>query len=206
MDTKDSNQRLQLTTQAIPTTQRNVAAIIYRCSYLVQHALANLRAHWQLKRANKVGERVRLWGKAMIINHGTFTIGQRTRLIGTLTPLEFVIKPGAQLTIGERVFINYGTSIGVFESVRIGSDCNIGSYVMILDNNLHKLDPQQRLELPPSAPVVLEDNVWLGSRVIVLPGVSIGAHSVVGAGSIVTRDIPPRSVAVGVPAKIVRQL
>ena len=56
------------------------------------------------------------------------------------------------------------------------------------------------------APIVLEENVWLGSRVIVLRGVTIGAHSVIGAGSVVVNDVPARSVAVGVPARVVRAL
>jgi maltose O-acetyltransferase len=56
------------------------------------------------------------------------------------------------------------------------------------------------------APVILEENVWLGARVIVLPGVTIGAGSVIGASSVVIDDVPPRCLAVGLPARVIRQL
>jgi maltose O-acetyltransferase len=60
--------------------------------------------------------------------------------------------------------------------------------------------------LPPSAPVVIEHHVWIGARVIILPGVHIGHHAAVGAGSVVTTSIPPYSLAVGNPARIIRRL
>jgi galactoside O-acetyltransferase len=60
--------------------------------------------------------------------------------------------------------------------------------------------------LPPSDPVVIEDNVWIGSKVVILPGVRIGSRAVIGAGSVVTKDIPPRCVAAGNPARVLRHL
>ncbi|MFV9506561.1 MAG: acyltransferase [Oscillochloridaceae bacterium umkhey_bin13] len=173
---------------------------------LLNNGLAHLRARWALRTATSLGPRVRLWGRVHLSLEGQLTIGGRTRLAGTLTPIELMVGSGAELQIGSQVYINYGTSIGAFERITIKDHCNLGSYVMIIDNNLHELDPARRLERPPSAPVVLEENVWLGSRVVVLPGVTIGADSVVGVGSIVTEDIPPRSLAVGVPAKMIRRL
>jgi acetyltransferase-like isoleucine patch superfamily enzyme len=104
------------------------------------------------------------------------------------------------LEIGEATSINYGTSIAAPESVRIGPRCNIGTYVIIMESDFHRLEPERRNEHPESRPIVLEGNVWLGARVIVLGGVTIGAVSVVVAGLVVTHDIPPRSVAVGMTA------
>ena len=78
--------------------------------------------------------------------------------------------------------------------------------VMIIDNDFHSLSPEQRDIQPPSKPITIGDNVWLGGHVIVLPGVTIGDGSVIGAGSVVTGDIPPRSLAVGTPAKVIRTL
>jgi len=75
-----------------------------------------------------------------------------------------------------------------------------------MDNDFHRLEPERRNERPDSAPIILEDNVWLGARVIVLKGVTIGEGSVIGAGSVVTKDIPPRSLAVGMPAKVIKTL
>jgi acetyltransferase-like isoleucine patch superfamily enzyme len=56
------------------------------------------------------------------------------------------------------------------------------------------------------APIVIEDNVWLGANVVVMPGVTIGKHSVVAAGSVVTKDVPPDTIVAGVPAKVVKKL
>ena len=168
--------------------------------------VAAVRAKWRLRGAQHVGTRARIWGKAFIRIQGKLVIGARTRLVSTITPLEIVVGPNATLAIGERVFINYGCSIAAMQEVRIGNDCNIGSYVMIVDNNFHHVDPARRLEMPASEPVVIGNNVWLCSRVIVLPGVTIGDDSVVGAGSVVARDIPPRSLAAGVPAKVLQHL
>lgn len=164
------------------------------------------RARWYLRGADHVGTRVRLRGRPVIRNGGRMIIGQRVQLVSTVATLELVSEPGATLEIGERSLVNYGTSISAAESVRIGARCHIGTHVMMMDNSFHRLEPERRLERPESAPIVIEDDVWIGGRAIVLPGVTIGAGSAVGAGSIVTRDLPPRSLAVGCPARVVRVL
>ena len=114
--------------------------------------------------------------------------------------------PEGTLEIGERVLINHGCSIGATKLVRIGPRCNIGSQAILIDNAFHELDPERRNEQPDPAPVILEENVWLAARVIVLPGVTIGKNSVVGAGSVVTRDIPADVLAAGIPAKVIRPI
>jgi acetyltransferase-like isoleucine patch superfamily enzyme len=167
---------------------------------------AVLRAHWYFRDAAKLGSRCRVWGSPIVRNNGTLLIGNKVRLVSTLAPIELSVDAGATLDIGDDVYINYGCSIGATQSIKIGAHSNIGGHVTILDNDFHRLEPERRQEVPPSAPVVLEENVWLGLRVIVLRGVTIGRDSVVGAGSVVSRDIPPRSLAAGVPAKVVRQL
>jgi acetyltransferase-like isoleucine patch superfamily enzyme len=73
-----------------------------------------------------------------------------------------------------------------------------------MDNDQHGVI--RRMELPQSDPVVIGDHVWIGSKAVILPGVRIGSHAVVGAGSIVTKDIPPRCVAAGNPARVLRHL
>jgi maltose O-acetyltransferase len=133
-------------------------------------------------------------------------IGERLRLVSTVATTELAVGVNGRLEIDESVFINYGCTIGVQEQIYIGPNCNIGTFVMMMDNSFHRLEPERRLEMPESAPIYLEENVWLGGRVIVLPGVRIGAGSAVGAGSVVTKDIPPRTLAVGVPAKVIRDL
>lgn len=170
------------------------------------NGLAILRAKWYLRHATHVGQKVRVWGRPAIVNYGNLVIGERLRLVSTIATTELFVGRNGRLEIGESAFINYGCTIAAEENIYIGPNCNIGTFVMLMDNSFHRLEPERRLEKPESAPVILEENVWLGGRVIVLPGVRIGAGSAIGAGSVVTRDIPPRSLAVGVPAKVIRDL
>lgn len=167
---------------------------------------ALLCARWYLRRATTLGERVRVWGKVVVQNKGSLTIEQRVRLAATIVPIELAVGQNATLEIGARTFINYGCSIAATQHVSIGPNCNIGTYVIIMDNDFHRLEPERRQEQPPSAPIVIEENVWLCARVTVLRGVTIGAGSVIAAGSVVVKDIPPRSLAAGSPARVIRQL
>lgn len=161
-----------------------------------------LRAKWALRRCNQVGPWPRLFGRVMVKNHGRITIGERLLLYGTTVRGELVTGPGGILEIGNRVFINYGVSISAHNHVKIGSRCQIGNYSLLMDNDYHQAG--DKTMLGQSKPIILEDDVWLGARVIVLKGVTIGQGAVIGAGSVVTRDIPPRSVAVGQPARVVK--
>jgi acetyltransferase-like isoleucine patch superfamily enzyme len=133
-------------------------------------------------------------------------VGDRARLVSTIATLEIAVGPEGILDIGESVFINYGCSIGATRLVRIGAGASIGPHVMLMDNDFHCLDPERRNELPPSLPIVLEENVWVGARAIILRGVTIGKGSAIGAGSVVAHDVPPRSLAAGVPARVVRAI
>lgn len=133
-------------------------------------------------------------------------IGDRVQLVGTLAPLELVAETDARLEIGERSLVNFGTQLVALSRVTIGPRCLIGSHCMITDSAFHDVDPDRRLEPPTAQPVTIGENVWLGARVIVLPGVTIGDDSVIGAGSVVTGDIPARTLAAGVPARVIRSL
>ncbi len=191
---------------SIVGAQAGVSREGYNIKHLWDNGRAVLRAHWYFRRATKLGARVRLWGRPAIENHGTMIIGDRVRLVSTIVPLELVTGKQGRLEIGTSAFINYGCSIAATQLIRIGPRCNIGTYVIMMDNDFHRIEPERREEMPPSAPIILEENVWLGARVIVLRGVTIGAGSVVAAGSVVTRDIPPRSLAAGLPARVIRQI
>jgi acetyltransferase-like isoleucine patch superfamily enzyme len=178
----------------------------FRVSTALSDAAAVLRARYHLRSAQSLGPRVRLWGVPFVENRGTLIIGDRVRLASGVSTLELNVGPEGTLEIGDRVLINHGCSIGATKLVRIGSRCNIGSQVILIDNAFHEVDPERRDQQPEPAPVILEENVWLAARVIVLPGVTIGKNSVVGAGSVVTRDLPPNVLAAGIPAKVLRQL
>ena len=111
------------------------------------------------------------------------------------------------ISIGARTLTSSNLTICAMESVRIGRGCQIGDQVSIYDCDFHEIEPSTRLESPGEiAPVSIGDNVWLGSRVMVLRGVTIGDNTVVAAGSIVTKPLPQNVVAAGIPAKVVRQI
>ena len=167
---------------------------------------AVLQAQWAFRNATHLGKKVRVWGPLKVENWGEMMIGDKVRLSATPAVLELVTGGNGRLEIGQRTFINYGGSISAHELVHIGARCNIGPHVLIMDNNFHRMEPDRRDEMPPSHPIILEDNVFLGARVIVLGGVTIGADSVVGAGSVVTRSIPSGVIAAGNPAKVIRPL
>lgn len=161
-----------------------------------------LTARSALRKATSVGRWVKAEGRPVVRNGGTFIVGDRAYLVSTIVRSEFVIYPGARLEIGARSFVNYGCSLAAHERIVIGKDCLIGPYVNILDNEYHSLlDHSKR---PPSKHVVIGDNVWIGTRAIILPGVTIGDYAVIGAGAVVTHDVPARSVAAGNPARVLR--
>jgi maltose O-acetyltransferase len=115
---------------------------------------------------------------------------------------------GYLLSIGSRAFINYNAIILDSTPVTIGERTWIGPGLQLY-TACHPLDAATRTAERPlesASPITIGDDVWLGGGVIVLPGVTIGAESVIGAGSVVTRDIPPRVVAVGNPCRVIRKL
>ncbi len=171
-----------------------------------EDGLAVWRARWYLRNATSVGERARVWGRPVIRNSGSMIIGQRVSLASATIPIQLNTERDGKLEIGARTFINYGCSISATKHISIGPDCKIGMEVLMMDNDYHQLDPTKRGVRPASAPIVLEENVWLGARVIVLSGVTIGAGSAVGAGSVVTRNIPPHSFAAGQPARVIKAI
>jgi len=113
---------------------------------------------------------------------------------------------GSNLRIGARTFANYGLVALDCAPITIGEDVQIATNVQLLTPT-HPIDPGlRRAGWESAAPITIGDNVWLGGGVVVLPGVTIGADTVVGAGSVVPRDLPAGVVAVGNPARVVRQI
>lgn len=113
---------------------------------------------------------------------------------------------GQYIKIGSGTFINFGAMLIDVAPITIGHDCQLGPNVQLL-TPLHPVDPGPRRDKWEAAkPITLEDNVWLGGGVIVLPGVTIGQNTVVGAGSVVTKSLPANVVAVGSPARVIREI
>ncbi|GAB3268017.1 sugar O-acetyltransferase [Arthrobacter pigmenti] len=113
---------------------------------------------------------------------------------------------GTQLTIGARSFANWGLMAADVVSIRIGDDVQIGPNVQLLTPT-HPIEPGPRRDKwEAGEPITIGNNVWLGGGVIVCPGVTIGENTVVGAGAVVPKDLPANVVAVGNPARVIKQL
>lgn len=115
------------------------------------------------------------------------------------------------LTIGDHCYIGHGCGFTVGKSITIGSHCYIAGDVRMFDTSGHPTDPAaRRAGLPAPAdkvrPIVIADNVWIGGNATVCPGVTIGEGSVIATYAVVTRDVPPYTLAAGNPARAVRSL
>ena len=113
---------------------------------------------------------------------------------------------GSQTFVGARTFANFGLMILDVATVTIGDDVQIGPNVQLL-TPIHPIEPGPRRDKWEAAkPIAIGDNVWLGGGVIVCPGVTIGENTVVGAGGVVTKNLPPNVLAVGNPARVIRHI
>jgi acetyltransferase-like isoleucine patch superfamily enzyme len=167
-------------------------------------AAALLNAQLRMAGRARVPLSVRLNGGVRIRGAGVLVLGEGITLCGTVVPIELVPHKGARILIGDHTWINYGSSVSAHELVSIGAHCLVGHYTFILDND--EPDFRDSKIAPLSKPVFIEDRVWIGSHTVILPGVRIGHHAVIGAGSVVMHDIPPHCVAMGNPARVTRSL
>jgi maltose O-acetyltransferase len=118
----------------------------------------------------------------------------------------FACDYGFNITLGERSFVNFN---GVFldcAEIAIGDRVEIGPNVQLLTADHPRDIESRRKRLEFAKPITIEDDVWLGGGVIVLPGLTVGTGSIVGAGSVVTTDVPPDVVAAGNPCRVIRPL
>ena len=157
------------------------------------------------------------------VKNGVLEIGINTVLnsdnINSITPVsspvKFVLGINARIKVGADCTLN-GSSIIAYESVTIGDRVQIGAGGMIIDTDLHPVDVDLRrnqtlgkpfpLESVERAPIIIEDDVWIGWGVIILKSVTVGCGSIIGAGSVVTRDVPAKSIVGGNPAKVIKYI
>lgn len=141
-------------------------------------------------------------GRCLIHGSGRVQFGNNVTIkTNSYRIVELYSSNDANLVIGDNCYINQGVHISCSKQIVIGSGCLLADEVLIIDNDYHSVagDPVK------SKPIILENNVWVASRAIILKGVHIGKGAVVGAGAVVTHDVPPRSLVVGNPARVVRQ-
>lgn len=171
--------------------------IRFRSCY--RHLLTAYYRQKYSKRFASVGPDLVIWGSTQFSGDGRLVAGSNL-FIRSLPykPVDLFVGTDGILRFGDRVFLNQGVRIAATQLVEIGNDCLIGDETVILDNDFHG----RGSDSPKSAPVRIGSNVWIATRVIILRGVEIGNHSVIGAGAVVTNSIPPFTFAAGVPARV----
>lgn len=150
----------------------------------------------------KFGKNPYIQGNPIITNKGTFKIGDRFSMANIQFKTELTCSEGAELIMGNDVFVNQGSNIYAAESVNIGNNVLIADSVIMHDTNFHLIDADGVIVKP----IEIGNNVWIGNRSIILPGVTIGKNSVIGAGSVVTKSIPSDYLAAGNPAELKKKL
>ena len=151
-----------------------------------------------------VGNRPIFWrGRPTLVVYGSLTVGNDWKMFGRPYPARITIEPGAEIRTGDNFGLNYGVEIYAAKSITMGDNTMIGDMVTIYDTDFHRIDEGSE---PRVAPITIGDNVWLGRGALVLPGVTIGDHSIVAAGAVVTKDVAARTVVAGNPARVVREV
>lgn len=182
-----------------------------------------ITVYWCLKSGIKYKNGYRISGRIYVIKPNIFHsksflfIGEKfhsqsninENLYGIIQPNVLnIISPNSSIIIGNNVGIS-GSTITATEKITIGNNVLIGSGCIICDSDAHPIHPLDRkdcIKKTKSSPIVIEDDVFIGARSIILKGVRIGHGSVIGAGSVVTKDIPPMSIAAGNPARIIKYI
>jgi lipopolysaccharide O-acetyltransferase len=182
------------------------ASVLFRLRLKLNRAWGRWR--WNRRLAN-LGARSELMSPAWVEGAESVSIGSDVSIWRFARIEALNSTPGTiRVFVGDATVVQPFVHIGAIRSVRIGRGCLFASHVYITDHDhdfSNPMDPVISNNRAVAAPVEIGDFVWLGERVMVLKGVSIGERSVIGAGSIVTRDVPPLSIAVGSPARVVRR-
>lgn len=146
---------------------------------------------------------------------GSIAVGSNCRIEGSL-----ITQNLGKIQLGNNVTIRYETKIGAVSRITIGNNVIISNHVTIYDNNNHPTDVADRRKIcadfdneevwkwkySRNAPIVINDDVWIGQGAVILKGVTIGKGSIVGMNAVVTKDVPPYSIAAGNPARVVKRV
>jgi len=157
------------------------------------------RARWSLRKVAKVGRRPVVLGSPTV-DASDLEVGDDFKVWSGHR--RTLVSGWGRLRVGDRVFINTGSVIISTLEITIGDDVAFASDVYVIDSNSHGMEGRPFVE----APVRIGDGTWVGARAMILPGVTIGKRVVVGAGAVVTRDVPDDSLVAGNPARVIRSL
>lgn len=148
----------------------------------------------------------------LILGYGSILVGDNVTIGGNATFIvSYKTNPDPTISMGDNLYIGYASVLSCADNISIGNRVLIAEGCSIFDNNNHPIDPEARANNEPVgqkdiAPVIIEDDVWVGAHSIILKGVTLGRGSVVATGSVVTKDVPAMTVVAGNPAKVVKQV
>lgn len=169
------------------------------------------------KKGIAFGNNMSILGRISVIGSGKIVIGDNfcmtsgehiNPISSNLQASFFTDSPEAQIRIGNNVGMS-SPRIWIHKGLTIGDNVKIGGGVLLIDTDCHPVDYVVRRtsnEETCSAPIVIKDDVWIGAQCIILKGVTIGARSIIGAGSVVTKDIPSDCIAGGNPCKVLKMM
>jgi acetyltransferase-like isoleucine patch superfamily enzyme len=157
------------------------------------------KARWSLRHAGRVGRRAMVLGSPTV-DATDLEIGDDFKIWSGHR--RTVVSGWGRLRIGDRCFVNSGTVLIAVEEIVLGDDVALANEVMLVDSNSHGVEGRPHVQ----APIRIGDGTWLGNRVMVMPGVTIGKRVLVAAGAVVTRDVPDDVLVAGNPARVVRAL
>jgi len=171
----------------------------------IRTIIAKIRTAYYRKRFKlKIGKNTLFLGKVDIYSQGNIKIGDNC----TISSWSVINQYGGNITIGDDCSINSFCHISGNGGVEIGNKVRIATQCVIVsaNHNYSLLDTPIMEQGETAKKIIIEDNCWLGAGVKVLSGVTIGSGSVIGAGAVVNKNISPHSVAVGIPAKVIKKI
>lgn len=154
-------------------------------------------------RLKKLGRGAKIGTQTYFKGKNNIELGANVSMMGRSF---FHAHNGGRIIIGDNVSINYNVNMGASEGgeIKIGNNCAMATNVVIraADHSFSNMKTPFLKQGHTSGSIIIDDGVWIASNVVILKDVKIGKGAVIGAGAVVTKDIPPYSVAIGVPAKI----
>ena len=168
--------------------------------------LLRLMAWWhggrcRIGRSVRIKHPTRFQGRGTLILSNNVTLGYRLAGAASLPIVLQPREPEAVISVADDAALMNGCEFIARIQITIGANCRIGPHTLVYDSDFHDLSPERRDASGRSAPIVIGENVWIGSRAIILKGVSIGRDAVIAAGSVVTKDVPNGSIVAGNPAR-----
>ena len=186
--------RLQLPKNSFFINHYSNVSVAKKAILRIEKGKLIINDSWFGGRARRYKSELRLDHDATLICQGNFSLYQGASIY---------VAPNAKLVLKGNGFLNTNSTLNCFNYIEIGEGTNISDNVCITDSDNHYIDENKD---KMSAPIIIKDHVWIGMNVTILKGVTIGAGAVVGACSVVTKDIPAGCVAVGNPAKVIKKI